>query len=114
MTCAVPDFPLSSIPASLSWPPVPPGSFMTPYMASVIFSMVGSEMANFSPPTVCRSLRRCGCLKTPLDALLGRHQAGFFGGKVNARLMADPQFIPVIGQAVDAELHARRIKEHVA
>ncbi len=46
MTCAVPDFPLSSIPASLSWPPVPPGSLTTPYIASVTFSMVGRRCEN--------------------------------------------------------------------
>src|SRR5260370_91983 len=65
MTCAVPDLPLSSIPASLNWLPVPPLSLMTPYMASVIFSTVRSEIGNRSSPTLSASFSMWGCLKTP-------------------------------------------------
>jgi len=60
--------PLSSTPASFSDAPVPP-SLTTAYMASVTFSMVCSESANFSSPTFCAFLTMCGCLKTPPEAM---------------------------------------------
>jgi len=63
MTCAVPDFPLSSTPASFNCVPVPPLSLTTPYIASVDFFDRRFRNPTRSSPTFCASFIRCGLLE---------------------------------------------------
>src|SRR4029077_13151093 len=53
-------------------------------------------------------------VKDALDPWFGRHEASFFGRKIDAGLMTDAHFIAVISKTIDAELHANGIKEDVA
>ncbi len=48
-----------------------------------------------------------------LDPWFGRHEAGFFGRKIDAGFMADAHFVAVIGEAVDAEFHADGVEKDV-
>jgi len=52
---------------------VPPSSFTTPYIASVIFSTVGSEKRKSFFAYVRASSAKCGCLKTPPMAIPADH-----------------------------------------
>src|SRR5580692_3097889 len=52
-------------------------------------------------------------MKGALDPLLRRHEAGLFGGKIDARLMADAELDGVVGEAVNTETHADVVEKDV-
>src|ERR1051325_6002962 len=69
-----------------------------------------------TPRATGRRPNRCAVsseMKDALDPLLGRHEASFFGGKIDAGFMADAEFVAVIGEAIDAELHADGIEKNI-
>src|SRR5439155_7547407 len=52
-------------------------------------------------------------VKHALHPLLGRHESSFLGGKVDSGPVSDTQFISVIREPVDSELHASRVEKNV-
>ena len=53
-------------------------------------------------------------MKSPLDPFLRRHEAGLFGGKIDAGLVADAEFAGVIRKPVDSQAHADVVEKDVA
>src|ERR1700730_8606055 len=53
-------------------------------------------------------------MKHALDPFLGRHQASFFGRKINAGAVAQTHFCGVVREAIDAEFHAHVVEKNVA
>ena len=52
--------------------------------------------------------------KTRSTHCFGRHETGFFGRKVDAGFVADAEFVAVVRQTIDAQLHANGVEEDVA